>query len=197
MDFLNYEYQGKVIEFLMADDLMINATEMAAVFGKRPVDFLETKGAKELIAGLELRTIGDFNGSKIEQLNAGNALFKIKKIVESANFAPILITAEGKEHGGTWMHRWLAIDFAMYLDVDFKIWILERIDYLFISFAKSHRQLVIKENQLIKERQKILAEHSNDPVIQKLAVVDDELKEIRNKKSSETRKTYKGWTLGI
>ncbi|WP_081474715.1 KilA-N domain-containing protein [Cyclobacterium marinum] len=45
------------------------------------------------------------------------------KVVKGANGAPILITISGNE-GGTWMHRWLAIDFAIWLDLDFKIWVI-------------------------------------------------------------------------
>ena len=93
------------------------------------------------------------------------------------------------------MHKWLATEYARFLNIDFQIWLLERIDYLFVSFTQAQRKLVVKENQLVNERRKLIEQNGGNAALVKLASLDDELKDIRNKKSYATRKTYSEWRM--
>lgn len=196
-DFLVYEYNSKAIEFLMADDLMINATEMGAIFGKRPYDFLRLKTTKETIEAMQKARFGDKKGEESSLYLSQIKGFDPEQAVLSGNGTAILVTIPLKKHGGTWMHRWLAIDYAMWLDVDFKIWVLERIDYLFLSFAQSNRKLIIQENKLRQEKAALLDKHAANPDFVRLASVMEEFSSLRDKKSNETRKTYKDWRLKL
>lgn len=44
-----FQYNGSPITFLKGDSVMVNATEMAKAFGKRPNDYLSLPTTNELI----------------------------------------------------------------------------------------------------------------------------------------------------
>lgn len=196
-DLLIYEFNNNSIEFLMTNDVMVNATQMGAIYNKHPNDFLQTKGAKDLIATLKKRALGQKKNANIESITSGLEILDAENIIYSSNSTPILLTSKGNEHGGIWMHRWLAMDYAMSLDVEFKIWVLERIDYLFVSYTQAQRKLVLRENQLQTERRKLIEANESNAAVIRLANLDEELKDIRNKKSYETRKTYNEWKMQL
>ena len=196
-DLLTYEFNNNSIEFLMTNDVMVNATQMGAIYNKSPNEFLKTKGAEDLIAALKKRTLGQKKSSNIDVVNSGIEILNPENVTYSSNATPIVLTSKGNEHGGVWMHRWLAMDYAMNLDIEFKIWVLERIDYLFVSYTQAQRKLVLRENQLQTERRKLIEANESNAAVIRLAGLDEELKDIRNKKSYETRKTYNEWKLQI
>ncbi|RYE26842.1 MAG: KilA-N domain-containing protein [Sphingobacteriaceae bacterium] len=190
MDIIPYEYDGKTIEFFLGDEMLINATEMASVFGKRTTDFLETKGAKKTIEGMKKRNLSQSKGAKIEPLNTENAVFENENTVYSANGVPILTVIRGKEYGGTWMHRWLAIEMAMWLDCDFKLWILEKIDYLFTSYGRDQRKIALRIKELEAIEEKIIEENPTDKNIIKLSEVRTEVAMLQNRKRQNTRNLF-------
>lgn len=69
---------------------------MAKAFGKRPVDWLKTKAAKE------------FTG----------ALSRVKNIV----LTDLVKVVNGGNNNGTWFHKDVAIEFARWLAPEFGIW---------------------------------------------------------------------------
>lgn len=93
LSLISMEYDGTPVVF--NDDGWFNATQAAARFGKRPVDWLTQDGAGEYIAVLA------------QQLKCEPA--------------SLLKTRRGNA-GGTWMHPRLAIPFARWLDVRFGVW---------------------------------------------------------------------------
>lgn len=100
-----FKYEGKDVSFLPQDNnTLVNATEMARVFGKFPKDFLKTQQTKDFI----------------------NALAKRTKIP----LTDLLTVRHGGEDNGTWMHEDLAIEFARWLSPDFSIWCNDRIKEL-------------------------------------------------------------------
>ena len=111
-DIINYQWNGSNISFnLSGNGTMINATEMAKAFGKRPAKWLELPSTKEFI----------------------NALLNIRKLdIES------LIKTErggsnfGERHG-TWFHEDIAIEFARWLNPLFAIWCNDRIKELLVN----------------------------------------------------------------
>lgn len=102
-----FEYADTPVNFRMKDGIvMVNATAMARHFGKRPVDYLRLPSTAELL----------------------EAIVRKSHICENQ----LVMTAKGSpEHGGgTWMHEDIAIDFAQWLSVDFRLWVNDRIKEL-------------------------------------------------------------------
>lgn len=112
---LEYVYREMEIHFLVNPNdknVMINATEMAKVFGKRTTHYLENEKTKELISKLEL------TGKSV------NSDYKV---------------LENRGHMGYYFNEILALDFAAWLDVDFRIWIYRTI-----------RDLLTQETKIVK-----------------------------------------------
>ena len=86
---------------MKGNGVMINATEMAKPFGKRPAKWLELPSTKEFLS-----------------------------VLQTVRFSDSLIqTIEGK-NGGTWMHEDVALEFARWLSPKIAIWCNERIKEL-------------------------------------------------------------------
>lgn len=101
-----FSYNGSQITFqLDGSDIMINATEMAKFFGKRPNDYLTLSTTNQLI----------------------NAITRKYGIADNQ----IVAIERGGLCPGTWLHRLIALDFAQWLSIDLKLWCTERIDELF------------------------------------------------------------------
>lgn len=101
-----FNYNGSDISFNKGDEVMVNATEMAKPFGKRPNDYLSLPTTNELIKAITRKSGNSEN--QIVTTKAGTPQFG----------------------GGTWMHEDLALDFAQWLSVDFKLWCNDRIKEL-------------------------------------------------------------------
>jgi hypothetical protein len=73
-----------VVEFdISGTDVMVNATEMGKIFGKRPVDFLKQDGTKAFIEELKV-PFPAFRSDAESLLNAGNADLPEESIVRTA-----------------------------------------------------------------------------------------------------------------
>ncbi|SHG85982.1 Phage antirepressor protein YoqD, KilAC domain [Flavobacterium fluvii] len=100
-----FNYNGSNITFQIGNgDVMVSATEMAKPFGKTTKDYLRTQNAQELINALSAR-LKCLPTDIVNVINGG------------ASF-------------GTWMHEDIALDFAQWLSVDFKLWCNDRIKEL-------------------------------------------------------------------
>lgn len=87
----------------------INATQMAKPFGKRVNDYLGLPNTKTLIEAIESTT----------------------RKSGSSNYQAVITKACSPETGGgTWMIEILALDFAQWLSVDFRLWCNDRIKEL-------------------------------------------------------------------
>lgn len=109
-----FDFQGQAVTF--KSDGWINATEAAARFGKRPVDWLrldETETYTTAMAG---------------------ALGLEGKV--SQNHFGLVRTSRGGKSPGTWLHPKLAVRFAQWLDVRFSVWCDLRIDALLRGESK-------------------------------------------------------------
>ncbi len=105
-----FSYEGNEIAFETKNGITyVNATEMAKRFDKRPNDYLSLKSTNELINAITRRT-GKFDYQLV-----------IRK------------TGMPKFGGGVWLHEDIAIDFAQWLSVDFKLWCQERIKELLLK----------------------------------------------------------------
>jgi len=111
---LEYLYQEFEIHFTVhgpEKQVMVNATEMAKAFGKRTTNYLTNEKTKELILKLELTEI------------PVNSNYKVLK---------------NKGHMGYYFCDILALDFAAWLDVDFRIWIYKKILDITMGEYKRH-----------------------------------------------------------
>ena len=115
----NFNYNGNSIAFSLENDVMINATQMAKPFNKRPIDYLRLSTTNELISAI------------------------VRKSHISEN--QIVATKPGSPEngGGTWMHRIVALDFAQWLSVDLKLWCTERLDEL-VRYGVTATQTMIE-----------------------------------------------------
>ena len=99
-----------------------NATEIAAMFGKRPIDWLRLPETERYIAALckreaEKQQIAEVRKSHfIKTRKGGNDLTQ----------------------QGTWLHPKLAVAFARWCDIDFALWCDEQIETL-IREGKDHQ----------------------------------------------------------
>ncbi|WP_020568856.1 KilA-N domain-containing protein [Neolewinella persica] len=108
-DIRKFNYDGKIVTIELIDgQKMVNATEMAKPFGKRPADFLRNKGTQEFLFAL-----------RHSQETKGNSK-EVLRIVRHGDTAL----------RGTWVNEPLALKFAAWLAPDFEVWIYERIHEL-------------------------------------------------------------------
>jgi len=100
-----FNYNGNNITFQLGNgDVMVNATQMAKPFSKKPAEYLRLP-------------------STIEYLNVKVGLSHLEK-------NDLVRTIQGGKNSGTWMHEDIAIDFAQWLSVEFKIWCNDRLKEL-------------------------------------------------------------------
>lgn len=110
-----FNYNGNNVTFEKGNNVMINATQMAKLFGKRPNDYLSLPSTKELIV----------------------AITRKSGIVDNQ----LITIVRGGLNPGTWMHEDIAIDFAQWLSVDFKLWCNDRIKELLQTDSTSINKL--------------------------------------------------------
>lgn len=154
---LPFTYEGKQVSFIKSDDgsVLINATEMAKAFGKRPSDWLKLPNTKEFL----------------------NELSSVRKSPTSEYQAVITAMGSAENGGGTWLHEDAAIEFARWLSPKFAIWcndhikqilkegismtpqtaedILSNPDFL-IKMARNIKKLHTRVEELEIEKQRIV-----------------------------------------
>ncbi len=114
-----FNYNETPVSFQMGEgDLMINATQMAKNFGKRPVDFLKLDQTKDFLAEYS----------------------KVKKIT----LADLVIVRKGGNASGTWMYEDIALEFARWLSPMFAIWCNDRIKELFRFGLTATEEMLLK-----------------------------------------------------
>lgn len=104
-----FQYNGSDITFNSGQSVMVNATQMAKPFGKRPAKWLELPSTKEFLSKLIAIRKSDTD----------------MVVTESGG------ATGGKKGGGcTWMHEDVALEFARWLSPEFAIWCNDRIKEL-------------------------------------------------------------------
>lgn len=91
-------------------DGYLNATAIAARFGKQPRDYLKTEQTQQYISAL-----AENLSVKTKILTKENQIVSVKR---------------GGDEQGTWLHPKLAIHFARWLDPKFAVWCDEQIEQL-------------------------------------------------------------------
>ena len=103
-------FQFNDIPVSFREDGFLNATAIAAHFGKLPKDYLKNEQTQQYISALA------------ENLSVR------RKILTKEN--QIVIVKRGGSEQGTWLHPKLAIHFARWLDPKFAVWCDEQIEAL-------------------------------------------------------------------
>lgn len=109
-------YKNKQVSFLVGkDNVKVNATEMARIFGKQVEPFMRNENTQAFVR---------------EALKSENSRFLGVKSRED------LYTS--KQKTGTYMHRVLALKFAAWLSPAFELWVYSVIDE--ILFGEHRRR---------------------------------------------------------
>ncbi|WP_099126193.1 KilA-N domain-containing protein [Xenorhabdus stockiae] len=125
-----FEYDGHPIRF--NEEGWINATDVAAKFGKEVTNWLYLLDTLEYLVALSNKVYGKTctmqEISEIKKLGIEKPSTKAK-ILRLTKKTKLVVAKSGPK-GGTWLHPKLAIRFARWLSVDFEIWCDEQIDVL-------------------------------------------------------------------
>jgi KilA-N domain len=156
------EFKGRQIEFdLSKENIMINATEMAKIYGKRVGDFLDNEGTKAFIEVLKLTP-------------------------NSVNLEAEIINTRGRS--GTWMCRILAIKFAAWLDTEFEVWVYYTIDKLMFGDLRNMVSEKAKIDQEVRQAKKDLYEESEQ--YQALKLLEHKANSLKSKIASFSKNQY-------
>lgn len=100
-----FQYNNNPVTFRMDGGITyVSATEMAKPFGKQPYEYLRLPSTNELVKAI-----------------AGKSRIAENQIVKSVR---------GGLNPATWLHEDVALDFAQWLSVDFRLWCLDRLKEL-------------------------------------------------------------------
>jgi hypothetical protein len=127
-----FEKNEITFQFSKDNGMMINATEMAKVFGKRVDVFLKTEHVNEFISEIELTPFG-----------GSSTPLKREEILKNVNGV------------GTWMHRILALKFAAWLSPKFEVWVYSTIETLLFGKHVERENSFVRTNKLRDEREKL------------------------------------------
>lgn len=159
-----FEYNGTVVGFEINDkNVMVNATQMAKIFGRDLYQFTKSEDTKRFIEVC------------LKPANAG--------LLGIVNRSDLIMSNQKR---GTFMHRVLAIKFAAWLNPDFELWVYNTIDnILFGTFMEDEKNLkeIARIQTQIAQKEQYLATHPIQQEIEKL-----KKEEQKEKKLLELRK---------
>jgi len=176
MEIMKFEYNGAVVEFEPSrSDLMVNATQMAKIFGKDVYQFLRTDNTENFVKAFcqtaDLRFENEFS------LDG-----KLVKVVKGGN------------NSGTWLDRRVALKFAAWLNPFFEVWVYKVIDELLFGEIKVLHESIVSSAQKrvrIDELRKKLNEDEDYIELLKLEIEDKKLSKTRAKESSRQLNMFK------
>jgi len=134
------KYNDQTVEFQFnKQNVMVNATEMAKIFGKEVEPFMRNESTKNFISAC---------------LKTENSRFLSEE--KNQNFGFLNLESEedliiSKQKSGTWMHRILALKFAAWLNPDFEVWVYSAIETLLFGRHLKREQSFEKTISLQRE----------------------------------------------
>lgn len=165
----SFTYEGQRIEFRLSENVMINATEMAKPFGKKPIHWLRLDSTKAFLLALVETKARCENLTLNSKAMSDNRTLKSKLQKSSLNsdkatpigntyhsyYGGLVIGQHGGANPGTWMHEDVAIEFARWLNPKFAIWCNDRIK----EILRSGNPLPVPTKQpRAKKAEKLLTE---------------------------------------
>ena len=132
MEIVKFVYNDQEVEFqpMGMDNVMVNATQMAKVFGKQVNEFLSNQNTKSFIETC---------------LKNGNSRF-----ISVENESDLV---DSRQKSGTYMHRILALKFAAWLDASFELWVYHTIDKLINHYYREHRDALIEKMSIAQQKE--------------------------------------------
>lgn len=168
MKTLEFLYQETQIHFLinpLDKNVMVNATEMAKLFNKRTDHYLQNDSTKLFVAALKVPEMsGTLKGEIIE--NRGR--------------------------NGIYFNRLLALDFAAWLDVKFRVWVIKIVDELLFAKNEKVAKVINQHYNLISEEKSLIqkaAEENNETALRLV-----EVKSLIKQNEYQKRKALKDFT---
>jgi len=164
MKIINFIYNEHTVNFepTKNDSVMVNATQMAKVFGKDLYQFTKSDNTKGYI------------NACLKPANAG--LLSIEKEED------LIIS---KQKSGTWMHRVLALKFAAWLSPDFEVWVFSTMDEIILGHYKAIQKTTIEKVKTEKKLEAMEKELlKNNPEFEKFL-------ELKGQLTAEDRKRFK------
>jgi hypothetical protein len=179
---VEFIYQDSEIHFLLGNEknVMVNATEMAKAFGKRIEDFKRLDGTKNFINALLKHENSKLAHADVRELDS-------KKMTES----DLIQTKNGI---ATYYHRKLALEFATWLDVDFKVWIIDTIDELLFGNYKKHWDAHVKQEDaktIMEETKKRLLVNPTQTDVVAYFKAENEFKSAKSEKQKAIFSQYR------
>jgi hypothetical protein len=131
-------FEGNQVSFYFGreNDVMVNATEMAKIFGKEVAFFMRNDDTKRFIEACLKTANSQFLGIKSEE--------------------DLILS---RQKSGTLMHRVLALKFAAWLDSDFEVWVYSTIENLLFGRHIKREQSFERTIALQKEREELQEKH--------------------------------------
>jgi hypothetical protein len=179
---LAFRFDDQEVEFdIASEEVMINATEMGKIFGKRPVDFLRLEQTERFLDAMK-SAFPAFRSEAEPLLNAGNSLPATDETPE------IVRTEKGKgvDGGVTWMHRTLALKFAAWLSPEFEVWIYRTIEEVLYAHGQRIGQEVREKARLLDRREEIKAQLQAEPLFQEYLMLDFKIRQASNRMAKHT-----------
>ncbi len=171
MEVVHFIYNEKPVDFepTNSDSVMVNATQMAKVFGREMKDFNKLESTKNFIEAC----------LKSED----SSLIGIKKKED------LIIS---KQNSGTWMHRILALKFAAWLDPMFDVWVFATIDRIINHYFREQRDAMIEKITIKakkEEKRRILL--LKYPEAAEYFELEDLEKQAHNKRMAAVKEQFK------
>lgn len=171
MNIQKFQFNEELIEFDLRQgkNMMVNATEMAKVFGRDLFQFTKSENTKSFIESCNKPAFAGLLGINSEE--------------------DLIIS---RQKSGTWMHRVLALKFAAWLNSDFEVWVYLTIDKLLYEFAQEIEDSISESIRLQREQDSLknkLAKES--PEFMKYLTIQDKINNSRTRRRLATKNKFK------
>lgn len=139
-EIVHFIYNDQPIDFLQNgnENVMVNATQMAKIFGKDVFQFTRIDDTKRFISEC------------LKPQNCG--LLSLK------NESDLI---DSRQKSGTWMHRVLALKFAAWLDSAFELWVFSTIDQIILGHYRDLKEAtaekLLAEKELKRKKTELLS----------------------------------------
>lgn len=161
---VEFLFQERAVHFLINPtdkNVMVNATEMAKMFGKRTDHYLQNEVTKSLIEELERTLIG----VRSENERTGKSVNSEIKVPDMSGTLEQKVV-DNRGRNGVYFCELLALDFATWLDVKFKVWVYQTIRDLLTQETKQVKtalnSLATKETALEKIVNQVKASNNTE-----------------------------------
>lgn len=161
-----FAFEGQEVDFIPGanNNVMVNATQMAKIFGKEVTHFLQNESTIRFIKSC---------------LNTKNSEFLNIKSESDLYF--------GKQKSGTFMHRILALKFAAWLNPDFEVWVYFTIEHILFGKYEKVDQIINDLAQTELDIEKKEAKLFETKEFKELEALKAQKKALINQRSKENK----------